>query len=57
MVRVLRELRFMLNKAYGDSAYKLAKAIVEGCRFNGGNSRHIKVKRLFIASEGLAIGT
>lgn len=39
---ILRQLRGMLNKAYGDSAYKVAKAIVEGCKFNGGNPRHIK---------------
>jgi hypothetical protein len=30
---VLRELRRMLNKAYADSAYKAAKAMVEGCIF------------------------
>ncbi len=51
---ILRELRSMLNKAYGDSAYKVAKALVEGCRYNGGNPRHIKVKKLFIVSEGEA---
>ena len=51
---ILKELRNMLNKAYGDSAYKVAKAIVEGCRFNGGEPRHIKIKRLFIVSEGEA---
>lgn len=51
---VLKVLRKMLNKAYGDSAYKVAKAIVEGCKFNGGNPRHVKVKRLFIVSEGEA---
>lgn len=48
----LKELRGMLNKGYGDSAYKVAKSIVEGCRFNGGNPQHIKVEKLFIASEG-----
>ncbi|MCD6196599.1 MAG: hypothetical protein J7J82_07440 [Staphylothermus sp.] len=51
---ILKEVRAMLNKAYGDSAYKIAKALVEGAKFNGGNPRHIKVKRLFIVSEGEA---
>jgi len=51
---ILRELRGMLNKAYGDSAYKTAKAVVEGCEFNGGDPRHVKIRRLFIASEGEA---
>ncbi|OYT47309.1 MAG: transposase, partial [Desulfurococcales archaeon ex4484_42] len=48
----LKELRGMLNKGYGDSACKVAESIVEGCKFNGGNPQHIKVKKLFIASEG-----
>jgi len=52
---ILKELRGMLNKAYGDSAYKIAKTIVKGCRFNGGNPQHIKVKKLFIVSEGEAV--
>ena len=51
---ILRELRSMLNKAYGDSAYKVAKAVVEGCEYSNGNPRHIKIKRLFIVSEGEA---
>ncbi|OYT47981.1 MAG: hypothetical protein B6U85_03885 [Desulfurococcales archaeon ex4484_42] len=51
---ILKELRGMLNKAYGDSAYKVAKAIVEGCRFNGGEPQHVKIRRLFIVSEGEA---
>ncbi len=51
---ILRELRGMLNKGYGDPAYKIAKAVVEGCRFNGGNPKHITVKKLFIVSEGEA---
>ncbi|WP_264890766.1 hypothetical protein [Vulcanisaeta souniana] len=51
---ILRELRSMLNKAYGDSAYKVAKAIVEGCEYSNGNPRHIKIKRLFIVSDGEA---
>ena len=51
---VLRELRKRLNKAYADSAFKTAKAIVEGCLFNGGNPLHIEVRKLFIVSEGEA---
>ncbi len=51
---ILRKLRRMLNKAYGDSAYKLAKTLVEGCRSNGGNPRHIKIRKLFVVSEGEA---
>lgn len=51
---ILRELRGMLNKAYGDSAYKVANAIVEGCKHNDGNPKHIKIKKLFIVSEGEA---
>lgn len=42
----------MLNKAYGGSAYKIAKPLVEGCRFNGGESKHIKIKKLFIVGMG-----
>jgi IS605 OrfB family transposase len=49
---VLRELRRVLNKAYADSAYKVAKAMVEGCVFNCGNPLNIEVKKLFIVSEG-----
>ena len=49
---VLRELRRVLNKAYADSAYKVAKAMVKGCVFNGGNPLNIEVKKLFIVSEG-----
>jgi len=49
---VLRELRRVLNKAYADSAYKVAKAMVKGCVFNGGNPLNIEVKKLFIISEG-----
>ena len=51
---ILKELSAMLNKAYGDSAYKVAKAIVEGCKCGGGNPRHIKIRKLFIVSEGEA---
>ena len=40
------------NYIYLESAYKHAKLIVEGCRFNNGNPRHIHVKKLFIASRG-----
>jgi len=39
---ILSELRGMLNKAYGDSAYKVAKAVVEGCKFNGGDPGQYK---------------
>jgi predicted transposase len=49
---ILRELRRMLNKAYADSAYKIAKAIVEGSLSTGGDPLHIEVKKLFIISEG-----
>jgi len=49
---ILKELRGMLNKAYADSAYKLAKAMVEGCLFNGCNPLHIEVRKPFIISEG-----
>lgn len=49
---ILRELRRDLNKAYGDSAFKVARALVEACIFNGGDPGDIEVKRLFIASEG-----
>jgi len=49
---VLRELRRVLNKAYADSAYKAAKAMVEGCVFNGGNPLNMEVKKSFIVSEG-----
>lgn len=52
--KILRKLRGILNKAYGDSAYKVAKAIVEGCKFSKSNPRHIKIKKPFIVSEGEA---
>jgi len=51
---ILRELRRTLNKAYGDSVYKTAEAVVEGCRFSGGDPKHVKIRRLFIVSEGEA---
>lgn len=51
---VLRELRSMLNKAYGDSAFKLAKAVVESARANNGNPLKIEIRKLFIVSEGEA---
>jgi len=51
---ILKELRNMLNKAYADAAYKSAKAIVKGCKFNGGTPSHIKVRKLFILSDGEA---
>ena len=40
------------NYIYLESAYKHAKLIVEGCKFNGCNPRHIHVGRLFIVSRG-----
>jgi len=49
---VLKELRKTLDKAYADSAFKLAKAIVKGCMTNGGNPLHVNIRKLFIASEG-----
>jgi IS605 OrfB family transposase len=49
---VLRELRRVLNKAYADSAYKVAKAMVRACVFNGGSPLNVEVKKLFIVSEG-----
>jgi len=49
---ILRELRRMLNKAYADSAYKIAKAIVGGSLSTGEDPLHIEVKKLFIISEG-----
>ncbi|MEM1794024.1 MAG: hypothetical protein QXV30_03425, partial [Desulfurococcaceae archaeon] len=51
---VLRELRSMLNKAYGDSAFKLAKTIVENAGVNGGNPLKIEIRKLFVVSEGEA---
>jgi len=48
----LRELRRTLNKAYADSAFKAAKAIVEGCMANGGDPLRVEVRRLFIISGG-----
>ena len=51
---VLRGLRSMLNKAYGVSAYRVAKAIVEGCRFHNCDPRRIEVMKLFIVSVGEA---
>jgi len=49
---VLKELRKMLNKAYADSAFKLAKAIVGGCITNSGDPLHVEVRKLFIVSGG-----
>jgi len=49
---VLKELRRMLNKAYADSAFKIAKAIVRGCIASGGDPLHVEVRKLFIVSEG-----
>lgn len=51
---MLKELRSLLSKAYGDSAHKVAKAIVEGCKYSCGNPKLIKIRRPFIVSEGVA---
>jgi len=40
------------NYVYLESAYKHAKLVVEGCRFNNGNPRHVHIKKLFIVSRG-----
>lgn len=40
------------NYIYLESAYKHAKLIVEGVRFNNSNPRHIHIKKLFIISRG-----
>lgn len=40
------------NYIYLESAYKHAKLVVEGTRFNNGNPRHIHIRRLFIVSRG-----
>jgi len=40
------------NYVYLESAYKHAKLIVEGCKFNNGNPKHVHVKKLFIVSRG-----
>ena len=40
------------NYVYLESAYKHAKLMVEGCKSNNGNPRHIHVKKLFIISRG-----
>jgi len=45
-------LRRLLNKAYADSAFKPAKAIVDGCLATGGDPRKVKIRKLFIVSEG-----
>ena len=49
---ILRELRRRLNKAYGDSAYKTAKMVYEGCIANNGAPLRIRIKKPFIISEG-----
>jgi len=40
------------NYIYLESAYKHARLIVEGCKFNNGDPKHIHVKKLFIISRG-----
>ena len=49
---VLKELRRMLNKAYADSAFNQAKAVVRACLATGGDPRKIEIGKLFIISEG-----
>ncbi|MEM4665264.1 MAG: hypothetical protein QW271_05920 [Sulfolobales archaeon] len=44
----------MLNKAYGDSVFKLAKILVESARASNGNPLKIEIRKLFIVSEGEA---
>ena len=40
------------NYIYLESAYKHAKLIVGGCRFNGGNPKNIHVRKRLIVSRG-----
>jgi len=40
------------NYIYLESAYKHAELVVEGCRVNNGNPRHVHLRRLFIVSRG-----
>ena len=40
------------NYVYLESAYKHAKLIAEGCKFNNSNPKHIHIKKLFIISRG-----
>ena len=40
------------NYVYLESAYKHAKLIAEGCKFNNGNPKHVHIKKLFIISRG-----
>mgnify|MGYP000132518344 CR=1 FL=1 len=40
------------NYIYLESAYKHAKLIVEGCKFNNGVPGHIHIRKLFIVSRG-----
>ncbi len=40
------------NYVYLESAYKHAKLVVEGCKSNNGNPRHVHVRKIFIVSRG-----
>jgi len=40
------------NYIYLESAYKNAELIVEGCRANNGDPKHIHIRKLFIVSRG-----
>ncbi len=40
------------NYIYLESAYKHARFIVEGCKFNNGNPKHVHIRKLFIISRG-----
>jgi len=39
------------NYIYLESAYKHAKLIADGCKFNKGSPKHVHVKKLFIISR------
>ena len=43
--------RILPNYVYLESAYKHAKLIIEGCKFNNGVPRHVHIKKLFIMSR------
>jgi len=40
------------NYVYLESAYKHAELVVEGCRSNNGNPKHVHIRKLFIVSRG-----
>ena len=49
---VKRHHNVLPNYVYLESAYKHAKLIVEGCKRNNGNPRHVHVRKLFVISRG-----